>query len=77
MAEYTLDISSELCPMTLVKAKLKLEELIAGDVLTIRLAEGEARTNVPQSLRDHGHTVLDEREALEGGWVLVVRKEHR
>jgi len=74
MAEDTLDISGDMCPMTLVKTKLRLEELAVGDLLTIRLRAGEARTNVPRSLREHGHAVLAEREAGEGCWEVVVRK---
>ncbi len=75
MAEDTLDISGDLCPMTLVKTKLRLEELAVGDLLTIRLRDGEARTNVPRSLQEHGQAVLAERAAGDGCWEVVVRKE--
>jgi TusA-related sulfurtransferase len=75
MAEDTLDISGDMCPMTLVKTKLRLEELGIGDLLTIRLRDGEARVNVPRSLREHGHAVIDERPAADGCYVVVVRKE--
>ena len=74
MAEDTLDISGDVCPMTLVKTKLRLEELVVGDLLTIRLGSGEARHNVPRSLREHGHVVVAERPVGEGGWEVVVRK---
>jgi len=75
MAEDTLDISGDMCPMTLVKTKLRLEELAVGDLLTIRLRDGEARLNVPRSLREHGQAVLAERAAGDGCWEVVVRKE--
>ena len=75
MAEYTLDITAHVCPMTLVKAKLRLEELRIGDLLTIRLRDGEARANVPQSLTDHGHAVLDVSAAENGTYVVRVRKQ--
>ena len=75
MAEDTLDISGDMCPMTLVKTKLRLEELAVGDLLTIRLRDGEARMNVPRSLREHGQTVIDEHAAHDGCWEVVVRKE--
>lgn len=77
MAEYKLDITGEVCPMTLVKAKLKLEELAAGDLLTILLRDGEARRNVPLSLRDHGHQVIEERLLDDGSCAVVVRKDQR
>jgi tRNA 2-thiouridine synthesizing protein A len=75
MAEDTLDISGDMCPMTLVKTKLRLEELGIGDLLTIRLRDGEARVNVPRSLREQGQAVIDERPAADGCYVVVVRKE--
>jgi len=75
MAEDTLDISGDVCPMTLVKTKLRLEELAVGDLLTIRVRDGEARLNVPRSLREHGHSVLDERTLADGCYALVIRKE--
>jgi TusA-related sulfurtransferase len=74
MAEDTLDISADMCPMTLVKTKLRLEELAVGDLLTIHVADGEARLNVPRSLREYGHTVLAEHPVDGGGWAVVVRK---
>jgi TusA-related sulfurtransferase len=75
MAEDTLDISGDRCPMTLVKTKLRLEELAVGDLLTIRLRDGEARTNVPRSLEEHGQAVLSARAVDDGCWEVVVRKE--
>jgi TusA-related sulfurtransferase len=75
MAEDTLDISGDLCPMTLVKTKLRLEELAVGDLLTIRLRDGEARTNVPRSLEEHGQAVVSARAVDDGCWEVVVRKE--
>jgi len=75
MAEDTLDISADMCPMTLVKAKLRLEELAIGDLLTIRLRDGEARANVPRSLEEQGHRVLDEQPVGGGCYALIVRKE--
>jgi TusA-related sulfurtransferase len=75
MVEDTLDISGDMCPMTLVKTKLRLEELAVGDLLTIRLRAGEARVNVPRSLREHGQAVVAERAVGDGCWEVVVRKE--
>ena len=75
MAEDTLDISGDRCPMTLVKTKLRLEELAVGDLLTIRLRDGEARTNVPRSLQEHGQAVVGARAVDDGCWEVVVRKE--
>ncbi len=75
--EYTLDITGELCPMTLVKTKLMLEKLAPGDLLMIRLRGAEARRNVPQSLKDHGYEVLEERTLEDGCCSVIVRKYER
>ncbi|MFW5834085.1 MAG: sulfurtransferase TusA family protein [Pseudomonadota bacterium] len=75
MAEYSLDITGLVCPMTFVKAKLKLEEMAVGDTLVIRLRGAEPAENVPRSLRDHGHEVLEMREVAAGCTELVVRKD--
>ena len=74
MAEYTLDITTLTCPMTFVKAKLKLEELALGDHLTIRLRDGEAAVNVPRSLADHGQRVLARRATGDGCLEVLVLK---
>jgi len=53
----TLDVTGLTCPMTWVKAKLELERLAPGDVLTVRFRPGEALENVPRSAREAGHDV--------------------
>lgn len=53
----TLDVTGFTCPMTWVKAKLELERLAPGDVLTVRCRPGEALENVPRSAREAGHDV--------------------
>jgi TusA-related sulfurtransferase len=58
-AQYSLDISAEGCPLTFVKTKLLLEKMRAGEVASIRLSAGEPLDNVPRTLRDQGHTVLE------------------
>jgi TusA-related sulfurtransferase len=42
-----------------VKAKLLLESMAAGEVACIRLGGGEPLDNLPRTLRDQGHIVLD------------------
>ena len=75
-ADYSLDISGDVCPLTFVKAKLLLETMAAGEVATIRLPAGEPLENLPRSLRDQGHAVLDLAPEEGGGGTsrLVGRK---
>ena len=58
-AQYSLDISAETCPLTFVKTKLLLENMAAGEVACIRLGAGEPLDNLPRTLRDQGHSVLE------------------
>jgi tRNA 2-thiouridine synthesizing protein A len=56
--DLDLDITAEVCPMTFVRAKLALEQLAIGEILRIRLRDGEPRHNVPRAVRDHGHEII-------------------
>jgi len=58
-AQYSLDITSDVCPLTMVKTKLLLEDMTEGEIAIIRLNSGEPLDNVPRTLRDQGHDVLE------------------
>jgi TusA-related sulfurtransferase len=58
MADYQLDITGEVCPMTFVRTKLLLERMASGQTASIRLRGGEPVDNVPRAVRDHGHEVV-------------------
>lgn len=57
-SDQTIDITGEVCPMTFVRTKLKLERMQPGDVLHVRLRGDEPLRNVPRSARDEGHIIL-------------------
>jgi TusA-related sulfurtransferase len=77
-ADYFIDITGEVCPMTFVKTKLRIERMNAGEVLEIRLQGHEPLMNVPRSLREHGHEILsllpESSESAAGIHRLLVRK---
>ena len=54
----TVDITDVVCPVTFVKAKVALEELDEGQVLSIRMNDGEPVQNVPRSIKEEGHQIL-------------------
>jgi len=56
--DQRIDITNEICPMTFVKTKLKLETMNAGQVLEVTLREGEPLSNVPKSVKEDGHKVV-------------------
>lgn len=47
-----------MCPYNFVKAKLKLETMELGQVLSVLLDEGEPIRSVPRSMESEGHEVL-------------------
>lgn len=78
MAEYhvdeTVDITDVVCPVTFVKAKIALEELENGQILSIRLNDGEPVQNVPRSVKEEGHQILKLIDNGDGTYDLIVRK---
>ncbi len=56
--DQTIDITNEVCPMTFVRTKLKLERMRSGEVLSVRLRGEEPLRNVPRAAREEGHEIL-------------------
>jgi TusA-related sulfurtransferase len=73
----TLDITREVCPMTYVRTKLKLESLGDGAVLEVFLKGSEPLKNVPRSAREEGHEVLALEARPDGTHRLLIRKQGR
>ena len=54
----TVDNTDVVCPVTFVKAKVALEELDDGQILAIKMNDGEPVQNVPRSVKEEGHQIL-------------------
>lgn len=70
----TVDITDKVCPLTFVKAKVALEELEEGEVIAIRMNDGEPVQNVPRSVKEEGHQILKLVNNEDGTYSLIVRK---
>ena len=70
----TVDITDKVCPLTFVKAKVAIEELDDGEVLAIRMNDGEPVQNVPRSIKEEGHQILKLTANEDGTYTLIVRK---
>jgi TusA-related sulfurtransferase len=57
--EHFLDITGEVCPMTFVRTKLLIERMVSGETALIHLNAGEPLDNVPRSIREHGHVIVN------------------
>ena len=78
MADYniddTVDITDVVCPVTFVKAKVALEELDDGQILAIRMNDGEPVQNVPRSIKEEAHQILKLNANEDGTYTLIVKK---
>ena len=63
-----VDITDKVCPLTFVK------ELDDGEVLAIRMNDGEPVQNVPRSMKEEGHKILKLEDNEDGTYTLYVRK---
>ena len=73
-AAHSLDVTREVCPMTYVRTKLKLEAIPDGEVLEVLLRGEEPARNLPRSAREEGHEVLSLAEIGDGVFRLLLRK---
>lgn len=78
MAEYNvdekIDITDVTCPITFVKTKVALEEMDEGQILQVHLNDGEPVQNVPRSIKEEGHEVLELRDNEDGTFELFIKK---
>ena len=78
MAEFqideTVDITDVVCPVTFVKAKVAIDELEDGEVIAIRMNDGEPVQNVPRSIKEEGHQILKLVNNEDGTYNLIVKK---
>ncbi|WP_290764496.1 sulfurtransferase TusA family protein [Fibrobacter sp. UBA4297] len=72
--DETVDVTDVKCPTTFVKAKVAIEELDEGQILAIRLNDGEPVQNVPRSLKEEGHEILKLNDNQDGTYTLFVKK---
>ena len=70
----TVDITDVVCPVTFVKAKVAIDELDDGEVIAIRMNDGEPVQNVPRSIKEEGHQILKLVDNEDGTYNLIVKK---
>ncbi len=55
----SLDLKGVACPFNYVQAKVRLETMDTGQLLEITIDDGEPFENVPKSLTNDGHDIVD------------------
>ena len=69
-----VDFTDVVCPVTFVKAKVALEEMDEGQVLAVKMNDGEPVQNVPRSIKEEGHQILKLDTNDDGTYTLFVKK---
>ncbi len=70
-----VDITDVVCPNTFVKVLVAMENLAAGEVIEIRMNDGEPIQNVPRSLKEEGHKVLKVEKNTDGTYTVWVETD--
>lgn len=68
------DFRGVACPMNFVKTKIELASMKSGELLEILLDDGAPIKNVPGSVRNEGHLVLEEKKN-DNFWSVLIRKQ--
>ena len=68
-----LDLKGVACPINYVKIKLFMEEMRPSEELEVLLDEGEPMENVPKSVENDGHKILNI-EKTGGVYKVLIRK---
>ncbi|WP_290596240.1 MULTISPECIES: sulfurtransferase TusA family protein [unclassified Archaeoglobus] len=74
-ANEVLDIRGEVCPFTFIETKLKLEEMKSGEVLEVITDHEPAARDVPKSVEQEGHEVIEVLKTGEREWRITIRKK--
>jgi len=72
-ADYYLDITADVCPMTFVRTRLLIERMNPGQTAQIRLKGEEPLKNVPASVAELGHEVNDLAPESPGAEIYLLR----
>jgi sulfite reductase (ferredoxin) len=68
------DLRGVVCPMNFVQTKLHLAGMQSGEVLEIWLDDGHPINNVPASVQNEGHTVLQQ-TPVDNYWKVLIKKK--
>lgn len=69
-----VDVSTETCPMTFVRTRIRLDRMQVGEVLEVRFKGEEPRANLHRTLAEQGHSILFMEFGEDGQGKLLVQK---
>lgn len=69
------DLRGVACPMNFVQTKIQLSQMKSGEILEIWLDDGQPINNVPGSVRNEGHSILEQTQIDNNSyWKVVIKK---
>ena len=69
----SMDLKGVACPFNYVQAKVRLEQMQLGELLEVTIDDGEPIENVPLSLKNDGHEIIDTKK-IGQHYRLTIRK---
>jgi len=72
--DQEINLKGEVCPYTFVKTKLALEMMGPGEILRVIVDYLPAVENMPRSVSNEGHQVLDVSQMNNSDWAITIRK---
>ena len=70
----TIDCKGECCPTPYVRSKRALSKMAIGEVLKVIVDQQGPRVNLPKSLSEDGHSILDCKSINATEWEIIVKK---
>ena len=69
-----IDLLDEVCPMTFVKTKLAIEQVKPGERIKVIFNSQESKTNVPKSLIEINHKIIEIKNIDKERFYIIVEK---
>jgi tRNA 2-thiouridine synthesizing protein A len=71
----SLNLKNVACPLNFVKTKLKLEQMLKGQILEIVIDDGEPIQNLPLAIKQEGHKILRVEDLPDNSFRLLIQKD--
>jgi len=69
-----INLKGEVCPMTFVKTRLALEKVDYGERIKVIFDSKEAETNVPKSLEELNHKIIQIDKLDQKNFYIIIEK---
>jgi tRNA 2-thiouridine synthesizing protein A len=74
MAQYSLDVTGEICPYPLMLTRKQMAKLQAGDQLAVTVDYAKSAEDIPRWAKEAGHAILAVQERGGGRWEILLEK---